>query len=91
MMPSVPVRTGHQTTHVIAGGVLHHSAPAGKSGSHAVYRREAEQIVAHRAVGEPPRPAGIHGDRAANRSPIGKRNVNRQPLPLLRQQLVQLG
>ena len=77
-------RAGHQPAHVVAGGVLHHAAAAGKRHAGSVDGREAEHIVAHRAVGISSRAGGIDRHRAADGRPVGLRNIDRQPLPLSR-------
>ena len=80
-------RAGHQAAHVVAGGVFDHAAAAGKRRARAIHGREAQQIVAHRAVGISSRAGRIDGHRAADGRPVGLRNVDRQPLPLGRQSI----
>ena len=84
-------RARQQARHLVAGGVLHDAAAAGKGRAFAVHGAEAQEVVAHGAAAVASRAAGIGHDRATDGGPLGFRHVDRQALSMGSQLAVQGG
>ena len=84
-------RAGQELGEVVARDVLDDPAAALDLDPLRRDEADADDLVARAAEAEPPRAAGVGGEDAAERRSIGLRDIDQQPLILLRQDRAERG